>query len=580
MQKIAKRIFCVFIIIHTLLYANDNKIKILPIDRAKFLAGQKFDFLIEYPSAATIPITITINGIDAQKYFRKQAQTWNQNGIFSYRIDNVAFAKTGKIKIVAKIGDSQREIAYNVISGQQNNAQSKYAKNVILLIGDGMSLQAKQMARILSKGIVEGKYNGVLEMESMEHLALVSTSGYDSLTTDSANSASAYATGNKSVVNAMGVYENATKDPFDDPKVENIIEILKRTRNMGIGLVTTADITDATPAAMFTHTRSRKEQNFIATDFLRVQPDVILGGGLAHFVPQNTKYSVRNDDINLLEKFNNLGYTLSFDKNDLLKNGRNAQKILGLYHNDNLNVYLDREVLKNPKVLGDFPNQPSLMDMSKVALDILSRNKNGFFLMIEGASIDKQLHKMDWQRATYDTIEFDKVVGLAKQYAKKHNDTLVIVVADHAHSASITGSYHERDGKSGREAVRTYHDSIFPTFEDKDNDGFPDDPNPEVTLAVQFANHPDYKAYYKFRELPSEPTMKSSNGYIANPHLEGKEYRGNIPTHEDQEVHAADDVVLMSEGIGSQYFKGVMDNTEVFFGMMSALGIDARKNHQ
>ena len=112
--------------------------------------------------------------------------------------------------------------------------------------------------------MTNGKYNDLLAMEKLAHNAVITTSGYDSLVTDSANSASAYATGHKSVVNAMGVYEDSTKDPLDDPKVENVSEILKRTRGMSIGLVTQAESTDATPAAMVGHTRRRAAQDFLA----------------------------------------------------------------------------------------------------------------------------------------------------------------------------------------------------------------------------------------------------------------------------------------------------------------------------
>lgn len=547
-------------------------IKILPIDRAKFLQNQKFDFLVEVQSEniTSNDITVMINGKDAEDVFKKKARVWSADGIVSYRIDEVAFNKTGKVDVSVQVGNTRREINYDVSAKKA----PKLAKNVILFIGDGMSLQAKQMARILSKGIYEGKYNDYLEMEKLEHTALITTSGYDSLTTDSANSASAYATGHKSVVNAMGVYEDSTKSPFDDPKVENISEILKTRKKMSFGLVTTSNITDATPAAMFAHTRRRKEQNAIAEAMLLTGVDVALGAGLQHFIPQSQKGSKRNDDRNLLDAFAQQGYSISFNKTQLKEQSNGDKKLLGLYHMDNMNVYLDREVLKNPHVLGDFNDQPTLMDMTTSALSVLSKNKNGFFLMIEGASIDKQLHKMDWQRATYDTIELDRAVKIAKDFAAKNKDTLIIVVADHAHGASITGTYHEQDGKSGREAVRTYAHSVFPTFEDKDNDGFPDNPNPDITLAVQYANHPDHKAFYKFKELPSEPTIQDGNGrYIANPDLEGELYVGNIPVTEDQEVHAADDVVLSAQGPGAEYFKGVMDNTEVFFGIMRSLGV-------
>ena len=95
----------------------------------------------------------------------------------------------------------------------------------------------------------------------MPHMALITTSGYDSIVTDSANSASAYNTGNKSVVNAMGVYENSTPDPMDDPKVENISEIISRAKDMSYGMVTTAAVTDATPACRnCTHSSSRRTE--------------------------------------------------------------------------------------------------------------------------------------------------------------------------------------------------------------------------------------------------------------------------------------------------------------------------------
>jgi alkaline phosphatase len=120
-----------------------------------------------------------------------------------------------------------------------------------------------------------------------------------------------------------------------------------------------------------------------------------------------------------------------------------------------MNVYLDREILKNPDVLGSFTNQPTLMEMTQKALDILSKNDKGFFLMVEGACVDKQLHTMDWERSIYDAIELDKCVGLAREFAAKNGDTLIIVTADHSHGASITGTYHEKDGKTVREGVGT-----------------------------------------------------------------------------------------------------------------------------
>ncbi|TCL76943.1 alkaline phosphatase [Hydrogenispora ethanolica] len=558
-----------------------HSIDVLPIDRAKFLAGQKIDFEVELKDLGTIKsVEVLINYNPAEKFFGKAPVVKLAAGVSSYRIDQVSFAKPGPVNVIVNVlteqGAASREVNYTVVA---DKAQ-KLAKNVILFVGDGMSLQARQMARILSKGLTEGKYHDLLEMEKMSNLALVTTSGMDSLVTDSANSASAYATGSKSAVNAMGIYPNSTGDPLDDPKVENIIELAKRSRGMATGIVSTANITDATPAAMVAHTRRRSEQNFIAASMLDPEhrPDVILGGGSQHFLPKSVPGSKRSDDRNLVEEFKSQGYTFAGNKTEL-NQIQNSAKVLGLFQLDNMNVYIDREVTKNPAVLGSFTDQPTLMDMTKQAINVLSKNQNGFFLMVEGACIDKQLHTVDWERATYDTIEMDKAIGIAKEFAKKNNDTLIIVVADHAHSASITGTYHELDGKTGRQAVRTYAEAGFPTFEDKNKDGFPDNPAPAVTLAIQYANHPEYYEDYKFNPEPIAPAIKSGSKTIANPKKDanGDLNSSKLPDTETQEVHTADDVPLTADGPGAEYFRGIMDNTEVFFGMVRALGLDAVK---
>ena len=555
---------------------QENTIKVLPIDNAKFVQGQIFDFAVEIKNGSS-DMNVTVNGKEASKFFGKDSVRKMEGNTAVYRIDDVSFPKAGNITIEVKDGANERSASYTVT----NEKSKKRAKNVILFVGDGMSLQARQIARILSKGITEGRYNDLLNMEKMDNVAVVTTSGYDAIVTDSANSASAYATGHKSVVNAMGVYEDCTKDPFDDPKVENIIELVKRTRGMATGIVSTSNITDATPAAMVSHTRRRAEQNFIAQSMLedKHRPDVILGGGSRHFIPMDVPGSKRKDNVDVIKSFEDLGYSFSGTKTELENTPESADKLLGLYQLDNMNVYIDRAVIKNPKVLKGFNDQPGLVEMTEKAIDTLSKNDNGFFLMVEGACVDKQLHVLDWQRAAYDNIELDKAVGVAQKFAAQNDDTLIVVVADHAHGASITGTYHELDGKTGREAVRTYADSKWPTFEDADGDGFPDNPDPAVTLAVQFANHPDCNIDYRFKDVPIPPAIMGKDGKaIANPLTKGEFYAGNIPAKADQEVHAADDVILTAQGPGADYFKGTMDNTEVFFGIVRALGIDGNKN--
>ena len=582
--------------------ADAAQIRILPVDTAKFWAGAKFDFDVEVSQADQLKnVAVTVNGQPADKFFGKSLEKKDLgNGVTSYRANQVSFPKTGTyaIKVTAQdsLGNSVSSAGYTVV----NEKAPKRAKNVILFVGDGMSLQAREIARILSKGMTNGKYNDLLAMEKLDHNAIITTSGYDSLVTDSANSASAYATGHKSVVNAMGVYEDSTKDP----KVENISEIVKRTRGMSVGIITQAESTDATPAAMIGHTRRRANQDFLAKSYLDAyhRPDVIMGGGSSRYLPQSTPGSKRKDQDNIIQDFKDLGYTFAGTATEM-KNAPSDKPLLGLYHTSTMNVYLDREMLKDPSVLKGFTDQPNLMDMTKKSLDILSKNPNGFFAMIEGASIDKQLHVMDWQRAAYDTIEFDKAIEYAEKWNKEHgNDTLIIVLADHAHGVSISGTYHEHDGKKGTEAVRVYQNSVFPTFEDKDKDGFPDNPDPDVTLAVQYANHPEYYSNYHFMKKPTPPALSvtetkqeqstigdkvevhqvTTSSSKANP---ARIHQGdpvqlmpaNTPKDDPQECHSADDILLNAGGPGSEYFKGTMDNTEVFFGMLRALGIDANQ---
>ncbi|MDR1916039.1 MAG: alkaline phosphatase [Synergistaceae bacterium] len=564
-----------FLICATVASAADGELVVLPINRAKFLAGQKFDMEVELRGAKADEIKVSIGGRDVSEFFGVTPVIQSDANLSSYRLNGVALTKPGAVKVdvEAKAGGNTLRTSVDYIVAAPG---SKQANNVILFIGDGMGLASRQIARILSKGITQGKYDGLLDMELLnDGMALISTSGYDSLVTDSANAASAYATGHKSVVNAMGVYENSSKDPMAHPKVENIVELVKRARGMSVGLVTTSNITDATPAAMVAHTRRRAEQNFIAGEMLKA--DIVLGGGSRQFLPASTPGSQRKDERNLIDEFKAAGYTFAKDRSELVS--ANGDKILGLFNLDNMDVYLDREVLKDPDVLRGFTNQPTLVEMTQKAIDVLSRNKNGFFLMVEGACIDKQLHAMDWERSAYDTIEFDKAVAVARKFAETDGSTLIIATADHSHGISITGTYHERDGKTGREAVRTYANAIYPTFRDADGDGYPDAPAPDVTLAVQYANHPDYYEDFKAHDKPVSPAIMSGDIAIANTKRaqDGIFYPGNIPSNESSEVHAADDVPLSAAGPGADYFMGVMDNTEVFFGIVRALGIDATK---
>ncbi|MBV9557262.1 MAG: alkaline phosphatase, partial [Pseudolabrys sp.] len=215
---------------------------IYPIDRADVLSGAKFDFKVEYPDLQkSDAIKVTINGEDYTKVLGKKAEFieredgQDQSALI---LRDVSIERPGSYKV--KAGD--KEVTWNVYA-----TGPRKAKNVILFIGDGMAPAHRIGARLLSKGIDQGKSLGKLAIDDMPHMALVATAGSDSIITDSANSASAYATGHKTAVNAMGVYADRSADPFDDPKVENIASLAKRKLNLAVGIVTNTEIQDATP---------------------------------------------------------------------------------------------------------------------------------------------------------------------------------------------------------------------------------------------------------------------------------------------------------------------------------------------
>jgi alkaline phosphatase len=194
-----------------------------------------------------------LNGQDYAQVFGKAAafverEAGKDQSALTLR--DVVLPQPGTYKVRVTDGVQTRELNWNV---------PRKAKNVILFIGDGMSLAHRVAARVLAKGIAEGKAFGKLAIDDMPQMALVATAGSDSIITDSANSASAYATGHKTAVNAMGVYADRTPDPLDDPKVETITSLAKRRLGMAVGIVTNTEVEDATPAAMVAHIRRRSE---------------------------------------------------------------------------------------------------------------------------------------------------------------------------------------------------------------------------------------------------------------------------------------------------------------------------------
>jgi len=555
---------------------------IYPIDKAVILAGSNFDIKIEFSQVVTpSEVAIEVNSMPANKVIIAKSEfIANENGKGSsiiYR--DVQLSKAGKYELVARTSKEKLEVTWDVYA-----SGPRKVKNVILFIGDGMTIANRTAARVLSKGISEGKYQGRLAFDDMPNTAMIGTSGSDSLITDSANSMSAYTTGHKTAVNAMGVYVSRASDNLSHPKVETVAELIKRKTKMSVGIVSDAELQDATPGAMVAHTRRRADKQYIADQLLASKAEVILGGGSAYFYPQSSKGSKRKDENNLVESFKADGYQVALTKQELIAaaENKNTKKLFGVFHPDNMDGSLDRFFLKKNTV-PQYPNQPDLTEMTQSAIDVLSRNPNGFFLMVEAALIDKFNHPLDWERAAFDTIMLSNAVQIAKNFAKTHPDTLIIVTPDHTHSGSISGVVNDDKPGPLREKVGTYADAGYPNYPKADVQGYPNQIDVTKRLAFFYGNYPDhYETLHPKLDGTFVPAVKGEGAkYIANPKYvqlqeDAIHVGGNLPSHQESGVHTADDAVLNAIGPGSEKFKGFMDNTEVFKVMVQTLGLGSK----
>jgi alkaline phosphatase len=568
----------------TCLIAAADAATVFPLDRATILAGSPFDLKVEFDAVVQpADVSVTINGEPAEKVLGKAPEfIEKEKGVEASAVllRAARIATPGSYKVEAKAGNETKTVTWEVYG---TPATAK-AKNVIFFLGDGLSVAHRTGARLMSKGMTEGKANGRLNLDDIPPAAFIGTSATNSVATDSANTMSAYMTGHKTAVNAIGVYADRTKDSLDDPRVENIAEALRRTTGKSIGIVTNTEIEDATPAAVVAHTRLRADKADIVGMIFEVKPDVILGGGSAYFLPKTTPGSKRKDEKDYIALFRDAGYTLATDKAELATAaGTNTGKILGLFNTGNMDTALDREFLKKGTV-AKFPDQPGLVELTKVALGQLSKNPEGFFLMVEGGNVDKMSHPMDWDRALVETIEFDKAIGLAQEFVKTHPDTLIVVTGDHTHGVSIIGTIDDnKPGTEMREKVGVYADAGFPNYTDENADGYPDRVDVSRRLAVFSSNFPDY--YETFRpkmEGPFEPAVQNEKKeYVANERYKdvpGAVLRiGNLPRSSDTAVHAVDDVVLQAIGPGADGFKGYMEQSDVYRVLVEALAVPTVK---
>lgn len=596
---------------------------------ARFLPGQRFDLQATIQTDGNLPpvaVEFLVNGQPvAGKVALTQADTAAANGrwIATLRAYSNTAPGVHTLTVRATQMDKQVVEADGEFEVVQIAQQGRRAKNVIVMIGDGMGIAHRTAARIMLEGVSQGKSNGRLAMDQMPVTGIVATHSLNSIVTDSSPGAACYANGNKSNNNQHGVFPDDTIANFDNPRVENMAQYLRRTGGKSLGIVTTSDVFDATPASFATHTQSRGAGTGIVDQFLDESGStglsVLLGGGRKWFLPQGTPGSARGASTDyvlpmdlvkawgvppgavdpsrdLITDFENAGFTYVADASELSSIPSNTTKLLGLFAYSNMNVALDKIEGRrgNPAVVNDFgfPDQPMLDEMTGAAIDVLSQNPNGFVLMVEAASIDKQAHNMDTERWILDTIEFDRAIQVARDFQEANPDTLVIVTADHECAGiNIIGGSRVDDLElearanqgMGAAALRngvvgTYDAAGFPSY-DIAVDGYPVTTNVDFRMLIGYAANADRYEDWRTNPQPLRDSQQPFNNQAPlNTYPNGplnRDAAGDyLITGQIADVvaaHTASDVPVSAQGRGASQFTGVMDNTDVFFKAMQAV---------
>ena len=613
-------------------------IRIMPPDGSTLAAGQLVDLRVEATGTdgvAPTGLRVWVDGTEWTARNDAGAQKGATAGTTNFLFRRFSRATAGPLVIRATTSDGASAESRLVVGTWAGRAPAgrPRARNVILFLGDGMGAAHRTAARLVSRGWRNGKAGGRLAMDTLDVTGMVMTSALNDVITDSSPGMSSYVTGQKAANNQEGVFPDNTPDHFDNPRIEYLGEILRRTRGPGfnVGIVTTADLTDSTPAANAVHTSSRFAGPGIAARFFDERMtngvSVLLGGGAGHFAPK-TAGGTRPDTRNLVDEFAAAGYrTLrtGADVKTVLDAATPAPKaMLGLFHQSHMVVAFDKVGAgRYSDELGleknaAYRDTPMLEDMTKAALKSLNAHSPaGFYLMVEGASIDKRAHAADQERSIWDTIEFDRAVAVALEFAAKtnadanpDNDTLVIVTADHeCGGMAIIGVGNERyaPARIGK-AVRDYA-AVFRFLPDQvldfspnyvvDERGFPLDPNPSRKLLLGWAAAPDHHENWTSDRVQTEAAVleKKDDGRlvaVANP---ARAKAGEIPgflvagTIENGETacpdpagcpadtasnghtfagHTATDVPLSATGPGAWQFTGVYDNTDVLLKILRA----------
>ncbi len=297
---------------------------------------------------------------------------------------------------------ADQENTQGQVSLQQQNNNNTNMPNIIFMIGDGMGPEHVRAASLIEYGVENGTI-----MDELPVKYFYDTRNIHNFTTDSAAGGTALSTGHLTE-NSRIAMDASGKYPF-----KTILEYLTEDFGYNAGLVTTTEFMHATPAVFAAHVPDRDSKKTIMHQILRHNLSVVFGGGL------DLPYI--NGVAGAQALAQRYGYSLVTNLNELNNLNSNTEKALGIFRQYNMPYEIDRD----PTI------DPSIVDMTKKALDLLSQKNNPFFVMIEGGRIDHGSHERNLTRTVIETIMFEHAVRVAKSFAEKEGNTILIVCADH-----------------------------------------------------------------------------------------------------------------------------------------------------
>lgn len=299
------------------------------------------------------------------------------------------------------------------------NAQSNSSrpKNIIILFADGTTASQYEFGRYTSEKLRQESFALTDIVMSRGFSQLMSTESANYFVTDSAAAASAMSTGYKVNNGAISVTPNGERP-------ETLLKFAKANKKR-IGLVSTAPIYDASPAAFSVHAKNRRESELIVNQYLDLSPDVLMGGGSDFFLPKSEQGGKRSDGKNVIELFKSNGYQYVSKPNELTL--IQSPKLLGLFATEDIDFEIDRNPI-------DTPNLAQMLSAALKALSLPSKSSpinSGFVLFAENENTDSAGHQNDVAALMRDLWAFDDAVKVALEFQKKNPDTLVIVTGDH-----------------------------------------------------------------------------------------------------------------------------------------------------